>query len=99
MRNLKSLVDIVPDLDTLILRAGDNELLPDAHIKTCDLLCMVLAVDEIKLGLGLGTFILRDVHSHDLLVLGHEVDIVFLRREGHRRDREVHVGSKGALGV
>jgi hypothetical protein len=50
LRNLQSLVYIVPNFDRLILGASHDELLPDAHIKTCDLLGMVLAMHEIELG-------------------------------------------------
>ena len=99
VRYLKGLVDIVPYLNTLILGAGDNELLPDAHIKSCNLLSMALAMHKVKFWLLLCSLVLRDIHSHDLLVFGDKVNVVFLGRESHGRDREVHIWTEGALGV
>ena len=60
---------------------------------------MTLAMNKVKLWLLLSSFILRDVHSHYLLVFSHKENVIFLRREGHRGDLEVDVRSEGALGV
>ena len=48
MTDFQALVDIVPDLNRSVTRAGDNQLLPDAHIKASYLLGMESAMNILK---------------------------------------------------
>jgi hypothetical protein len=49
MTDFQALVDVVPDLNRPVFRAGDNQLLPDAHIKAGDLLGVEGAMNILKL--------------------------------------------------
>tara|TARA_B110000285_G_C15114091_1_gene613003 strand:+ start:947 stop:1381 length:435 start_codon:yes stop_codon:yes gene_type:complete len=59
---LKGLVHVVPDLDGLIFRAGDDQLFSNTGVKTSDFISMELGVDVIKLWSLLCACIKRNVN-------------------------------------
>jgi hypothetical protein len=77
---LKRFVDIVPNLDSLIFGAGNDQLFSNASIKTSNFFSMELAVNIFELWSLLGAFIKRNVNLHKLFLCGDAVHEFFVLR-------------------
>lgn len=75
--DLECLVDVVPDLDSPVLRACCDELLSDADIETSNLLSVEAAMHEVEARDLVSTLVEWNVNLDDLIALGSEVDVVF----------------------
>ena len=82
-------VGVVPNSDRLISRASNNEVLLDADIHTLDGSWMEWANKILILGIILRSFWIGK-HSHQLVVLSWEDDVVFRAGKGHVSDSWWH---------
>jgi len=48
--DFQGLSNIIPNLDSLVLRTGYDQLLSNAHVKSSNLLSMKATVNKIELG-------------------------------------------------
>jgi hypothetical protein len=78
---------VVPNVDCLVIAAGDNELLSDTHIKTSDLgnkirnlgfMKLTRHVTEFSLDMMFCVFSNIDVGLQQLALISHHVDRVFI---------------------
>jgi hypothetical protein len=78
---------VVPNVDCLVIAAGDNELLPDTHVKTSDLGYKIRNLGFMKLARHVTKFSLDmmfcvfsniDVCLQQLALISYHVDRVFV---------------------
>jgi hypothetical protein len=89
--DFKGLLGVVPNLDSLVLGAGNDQLLSDTDVETSDLVLMEGSVHEVGHHLVVKGSIQSDVNLHELVVRGDEVEDVFIDSKAHGSHNNIFV--------